>query len=242
MRPLHSALLPLIVLAGLSTAAAADDRQDCARASTDVRIAACTRILSVNPADFNALANRSIAYRANGNYDRALADANAAMRLHSNMAGLYLERGLAYQGKGDHARAIADLTEAIHRDGSLVTAYFARAMSHEAAGNRERAGADLDQAIGLDRNMVAALFIQRGDTARGSGDYDTAIAAFDRAIALNGRWLIAYFGRGTSHQGRGDIERAVSDYRKVLEFEAKSPLEQQRQQDAREQLDKLSRG
>jgi tetratricopeptide (TPR) repeat protein len=242
MRSLVSTFVPLIVLAGLSTPAAADDRQDCARASTEARIAACTRILSSNPADFNALANRGIAYRVNGDYDRALADTNAAMRVNANFAGLYLERGLAYEGRGDHERAIADLTEAIRRDGTLVSAYFGRAMAYEAVGDRDRAGADLDEAMRLDRNLVAGLYIQRGYAAKAARDYDKAIAAFDRAIELNGRWLITYFGRGASYEGRGDIERAVHDYHKTLEFEAKTALEQQRQQEAREHLDTLSRG
>ena len=242
MRSRGSVFLPLVVLTCLSTAAAADDRQDCARGRMDVRLAACTRLLSDNAADFNALANRGIAYRIKGEYDRALADANAAMRLRSDMAGLYLERGLAYQGRGDSELAIADFTEAIRRDGRLANAYFARAMSHEDAGTPALVGADLDVASRMDRNLIAALFIQRGEAAMAMSDYDKAIAAFDRAIEINGRWLIAYFGRGASYEGRGDIGRAIPDYSKVLELEAKSPLEQQRQQEAREQLDKLSRG
>jgi tetratricopeptide (TPR) repeat protein len=229
-------------LAGLSTTAAADDRQDCAQGSPEVRIAACTRILNSNPEDFNALANRGIAYRVNGEYDRALVDANAAMHLNPGTAGLYLERGLAYAGKGYHRLSIADLSEAIRRDGSLVVAHFGRAMAYEAMGELDRADADLDKAVLLDRNLVAALYIQRGYAARAARDYDKAISAFDRAIELNARWLIAYYGRGAAYEDRGDIERAVDDYRKVLEFDAKTAVEQQRQQQAREQLDKLSRG
>lgn len=242
MSALRSTLFPLVVLAGLPTTAAADDRQDCARGSAEVRIPACTRILGANPADFAALANRGVGYRISGEYDRSLDDTTAAMRLRPGMAGLHLERGLAYDGKGDHTRAIADLSEAIARDPSLVSAYFGRAMAYEAVGDRHRAGADLDEGMRLDRNLIGALFIQRGYAANAAREYDKAISAFDNSIEINSRWLIAFFGRGAAYQGRGDIERAVSDYRKVMLFEAKSALEQQRQQEARAQLDKLSRG
>ena len=242
MRGFRSTLVPLIVLAGLSTAAAADDRQDCATGSAEVRIPACTQILADNPADFMALANRAIGYRMSGEYDRSLADASAAMRLRPGMPGLHLERGLAYEGKGDNARAIADLSEAVAGDPSLVNAYFGRAMAYEALGDRQRAGADLDEGMRRDRNLIAGLFIQRGYAANTAREYDKAISAFDRSIEINSRWLIAFFGRGAAYEGRGDIERAVSDYRKVLQYDARSALEQQRQQEARDRLDRLSRG
>jgi tetratricopeptide (TPR) repeat protein len=242
MRSPVSTLVALIALAGLSTAAAADDRQVCARGSADARIAACTRVLNANPADFNALANRGVAYRTNSDYERALADFDAAMRINSSMAGLYLERGLAHEGKGDHARAIADLNVAIRRDASLVSAYFGRAMAYEATGERDRASADIAAAIRLDRNLVAALYMQRGYEANAAHDYVKAVAAFEKTIDLNPGWLSAYFGRGASYEGKGDIERAVADYRKAMQLEAKYPIEQQRQQEARERLDRLSRG
>ena len=229
-----------VVLILLVTKAEADDQQDCATGVSDRRIYACTNILQSNPLDFNALANRGISYNQIGEYDNALVDLNKAMHLNSNIAGLYLERGLAYDGRGDHATAIVDFSEAIRRDPRLVVAHFGRAMAYEASGRGELAMVDLANAMRLDRNMVAALYMQRGYSLTQAAQHDRAIAAFTKSIEIKPDWLLAYFGRGAAYQGKGDTQRSASDYRKCLEFTATTELEQQRQQVAREQLEKLN--
>ena len=227
----------LLVLLAIPTMA--DDRHDCVHGSLDLRIAACTKILDNNPPNFVTLGNRGISYRMTGKYDSALVDLNKAISLNPNIAGLYLERGLAQDGGGDHERAIADFSEAIRRDSSLVQAYFGRAIAYEAEGRLDPSTADLNRATELDRNLVAALYMQRGYALGAARQYDSAIAAFDRAIALGPGWLEAYFGRGGSYEEKGDLDRALADYRKCLELKATTELDRQRQQTAREQLEKL---
>ncbi len=227
----------LIPFSASPSAAAADLRKDCQSG----QIAACTRILQSNPSDISALGNRGIGFRVIGEYDRAVADLNAAVGLDPRIAGLYLERGLAYEAKGEHLVAISDFSEAIRRDPTLVQAHFARAMAHEAAGQRELSVADLGKALHLDQNMVAALHMQRGYELRTARQYEKAISAFDRTIEINSDWLLAYFGRGASFDDKGDSERAAADYRRCVELNAKTELERQRQQVARERLGKLSR-
>ncbi len=95
-----------------SPSAAADLRKDCQSG----QIAACTQILQSNPSDINALSNKGIGFRVIGEYDRAVADLNAAVRLDPRIASLYLERGLAYEAKGEHLIAITDFSEAIRCD------------------------------------------------------------------------------------------------------------------------------
>jgi tetratricopeptide (TPR) repeat protein len=232
-RALATLLTPLSAL----PSAAADLRKDCQSG----QIAACTQILQSNPSDINALANRGIRFRGIGEYDRAVADLNAAVRLDPRIAGLYLERGLAYEAKDEHLLAIADFSEAIRRDPALVQAHFGRAMAYEAGGQRELSMADLNNATRLDQNMVAALHMQRGYELRTARQYDKAISAFDRAIDVGSDWPLAYFGRGASFDDKGDSERAAADYRRTIELNAKTELERQRQQEARERLGRLSR-
>src|SRR5260370_25194772 len=68
-----------------SPSAAADLRKDCQSG----QIAACTQILQSNPSDISALGNRGIGFRVIGEYDRAVADLNAAVGLDPRIAGLY---------------------------------------------------------------------------------------------------------------------------------------------------------
>ena len=232
-----------ILLASLGAPAvvAADSRTDCRTGSPEVRIAACTQILQSNPADFNALANRGVGFRMTGEYDRAVADFNQAMRLDpKNVAVLFLERGLAYEGSSDSQMAITDLSEALRRDSSLVQAYFGRAIAYEAVGQHDLSTTDLREATRRDGNLVAALFVQRGEALRTSHRFEGAISAFDRAIALNPNFPLAYFGRGAAHDERGDIEQAAADYRMFLDFKATADIILQKQQLTRERLEALS--
>jgi hypothetical protein len=75
----------LIPFSASPSAAAADLRKDCQSG----QIAACTQILQSNPSDISALGNRGIGFRVIGEYDRAVADLNAAVGLDPRIAGLY---------------------------------------------------------------------------------------------------------------------------------------------------------
>ena len=229
-------LAALLILFGVSPCVARDVSKDCQSG----RIDSCTQILQSNPADLNALGNRGIAFRVSGDYDRAIADLGAALRINPDIAGLYLERGLAYDAKGEHLLAVRDFDEAIERQPNLVQAHFGRAMAHQAVGQRELSTVDIDSAMRLDRILVAALYMQRGNRLRTIGHYGEAIAAFDRTIDINAGWPLAWFGRAASFDGMGNSERAAADYRKCIELTAKTDLERQRQQEARERLDRLA--
>lgn len=88
--------------------------------------------------------------------------------------------------------------------------------------------------------MVAALYMQRGYELRRAHQFDEAIVAFDKAIDLNPNWPLAYFGRGASYQEKGESKLAAANYEKCLEFNATTELVRQKQQLAREQLEKLA--
>jgi tetratricopeptide (TPR) repeat protein len=64
-----------------------------------------------------------------GDYARASADCNEAVRLKPDFADAYNNRGNAYYGKGDYARAIADYEQALRIDPNVknVAANKARA-------------------------------------------------------------------------------------------------------------------
>jgi tetratricopeptide (TPR) repeat protein len=239
MRPLQilsrRSLTALLILFSVSPCVAADVRKDCQSGQVD----SCTQILQSNPADLGALASRGIAYRVNGEYDRAIADFDAAFRIRPDIAGLYLERGLAYDAKGEHLSAISDFSEAIERKSDLVQAHFGRAIACQAVGQRDQAISDMNNAMRLDRNLVAALHMQRGNQLRAIRQYDEAIAAFDRTIEINATWPLAWCGRAAAFDAKGDSERAAADYRKCIELPEKSDLERQQQREARERLDKL---
>jgi tetratricopeptide (TPR) repeat protein len=75
--------------------------------------AVCSRLLTSNPRNAVAYSNRGGAYYLKGDYHRAMADFDQAIKLDPKLALAYYDRGYAYNNKGDHERAIADLDRAI---------------------------------------------------------------------------------------------------------------------------------
>ena len=80
----------------------------------------------------NAYVVRGNAYTEMGDYDRAIANQNEAIRLDPRLVAAYYNRGMAHRSKGDYARAIADYSEAIRLAPAFAGAYsnrcFARAI------------------------------------------------------------------------------------------------------------------
>ena len=179
MHRFTSILAVVMVTIGLSTGASANDRQECAGQNHELRIAACTRLLIANPADFLAIANRGISYRITADYDRALTDIEAALRMRPNYAGLYLERALVFASTGQNAGAIRDFSEALRRDASLIVAYFGRAMAFEDIGQHERAKAF--GSFGRSASQHAQALQLEGGTE------NSAAAHMKKALATNSR-------------------------------------------------------
>ena len=50
------------------------------------------------------------------------------------------------------------------------------------------------------------------------GQYDAAIADYDRAVALEPNSADRYRSRGYAHIKRGDVDLAIADYTKAIEL------------------------
>ncbi|HAZ48539.1 MAG TPA: hypothetical protein DDW76_34720 [Cyanobacteria bacterium UBA11369] len=89
-----------------------------------------------------ALIGRGYAYFALGDYNKAKADADAAIALNQQSALAYLLQGASLAQLGKHGEAIRILTRAIQLNGNLADAYGWRAVSR--AQNEDISGANKD--------------------------------------------------------------------------------------------------
>jgi tetratricopeptide (TPR) repeat protein len=106
----------LVLLGAIS--AFADVLDDCDQAKDpDLSIKGCTIIIDAGrksaPFAFN---NRGVAYKAKGDYERAIADFSKAIEIDPNYVTAYTNRALTYKDKGEYQLAIADFSKAIELD------------------------------------------------------------------------------------------------------------------------------
>jgi tetratricopeptide (TPR) repeat protein len=106
-------------------------------------------------------------------------------------AEAYYERGLELQHAGELDDARRHFDWAIERDPSLAEAHVARGALHLGQENLEQALQDAERALAIDPTSQAHLL--RGEALRLMGRYEEALAAFDSALALNGRLREATF-------------------------------------------------
>ena len=136
-----------------------------------------------------------------GEFDKALADCDAAIKLDPKTAYNYFARGEAWRAKGDLDKAITEYSEVIRRE-PTPWVYGQRAICRARKGEHDKVIADCDAAIKLDPKYVIG-YQCRGDAWLAKRDLDKAIADFTRAIQLDARNAYAYSRRGWAWSRRG---------------------------------------
>ena len=162
--------------------------------------------------------NRANALSEKGDYDRAIADYDEAVKLDHNLATAYYNRGNAYAEKGDNDHAIADYTEAIRLDPNYGYAYMDRGNVLDDSGQAARAFADYTMAARLNPNDPD-VYYNRGLWYDEQHDYDRAIADYSLALKLNPQYSWAVSNRGLVYMYKGDLPRAMADYAEALRLD-----------------------
>ena len=120
-----------------------DSGERCFSQDGGAAIAACTQAIQSGRFSGAELAsiydNRAIELRQQGEFDRAIADYTAAIRIDAELTGAYAGRGLAYEGKADAENAKVDYRKAL----TLAQKYDDGAWAHETARGRLQALGEL---------------------------------------------------------------------------------------------------
>ena len=172
----------------------------------------------------SAFYDRALSYQRVGQYERAIADFDAAIRYGTSagdarLADAYYGRGVILSQIGDREKSIADYTKAIEFDRRYAAAYFARARQHQQQGNIAAAIADNSSAIEAKPNMADAHY-NKGSLLEQQGRRDEAIAEFTTALELDPADGKAYRRRGFLRYGnaiKGD-DGALADFARAIEL------------------------
>ena len=134
---------------------------------------------------------RALARVAVGQYRRAVADFESAIRSNPRKVAVYNDRGNVFQKLGLTDRAIADFNNVIAGGVRHPGVYTNRGLAWYHKRDYERALADFNAAIALDARFAPAW--EAGGTVRAAqGNYAKAIDNFKQAIKSNPKFVRAH--------------------------------------------------
>jgi tetratricopeptide (TPR) repeat protein len=227
MRCTALAGLLLLVATLLVGPALADDTATCRdeKAAPDQRIEACSHAIDRTKSAGKGLApsynNRGHAFSIKKNYDRAIQDFDAAIRLDPAFALALMNRCQAYYSKRDYDRASGDCNEAVRLNPKLAAAFSIRGDVYRAKGDQDRAIADFNEAIRL-APEAAWAFNDRGLAYREKGDNDRAIADYNRAIQIDPKFSLPLINRADLYRLKGQHDRAIADSTEAIRLDPKN--------------------
>lgn len=156
-----------------------------------------------------------------GEFDKAMPDLNAAIRLKPTAEG-FAHRGYVYQKQRQFDDALADFNQALRLDPQHYLALFLRGLVLGDAGNTKASLSDLDAALALQPDSREVLQA-RGQVHVLRKELDDALADFERCIQLNPKDPAGHTGRGGVNYLKGDFKEAVEDYTQAVDLLPKDP-------------------
>ncbi len=154
--------------------------------------------------------------------DRAISDADSALRLDPDHSLALLARGMAFDAKDDLNRAIADFGRAARLDPENPAAWGFLGLGHRKIGQGAEGRAAARRAIALEARDSLG-YLGRGDALLTLGDNEGAIRAFDEVLRLGPNFL-AYNNRGTTLSHLGQFDRALVDIGEAIRLTPGNPM------------------
>ena len=140
--------------------------------------------------------------------------------IDSSKADYYFDKGLECYNNGDLSGAIFNWTLTIQIDPTDPNAFYSRAIVKNELYTWKSAHKDYDKAIEIAPKFVSAL-INRGGLKDENGDYQGAIADYERVLKLEKleaeEKQQAYFNLGNTYFNLKDKKAACENWHKALE-------------------------
>ncbi|HIK39421.1 tetratricopeptide repeat protein [Thermoleptolyngbya sp. M55_K2018_002] len=165
----------------LETALRQEALQAAQRGDHQEAIALFTMILEQNPSSARDYNNRGLVYFQSGDMERAIADYNQALALDSTLDSVYNNRANYYATQGKFLEAILDYDAALNLNPTNVRAWLNQGITLRELEMHDRALECFDFALRLGR-LEAHIYAERGRTHHLWGDWNAALADYQRAI------------------------------------------------------------
>lgn len=151
-----------------------------------------TQLITRHPnraVDYN---NRGLIYFQSGQKEKALADYNKALQLNPQLDSAYNNRANYYASCGQLAEALTDYEMALDLNPGNTRTWINQAITFRELGLNDLAIENLDMALVLG-GLEEHIYAERGRTYHLRGDWNCAIADYQRA--LTAMRLSGFMGR-----------------------------------------------
>jgi len=194
-----------------------DDAQKCneIKGDPDLTIQYCTTAIQSgelsNENLVPVMANRGYAYYKKRNYDQAISDFSAVIRLDPNIARIYVARGMAYDySERNYDEAIDNFTSAIRLKPNSARYYNKRCWVFVLKGDAESALSDCNKSLELRPDYPTTLD-NRGLAHFALGNNQAALKDFNRTIQLDPTAWSTHLYRARVLEILGNTSQAESD-------------------------------
>ncbi|MBF2078485.1 MAG: tetratricopeptide repeat protein [Synechococcales cyanobacterium T60_A2020_003] len=173
---LHDSDPSMPQLRQLALASAHDGDYECA-------ITTFNHLLNLCPTSAVDYNNRGLVHFQAGHLDRAIADYNTALELDPYLDSAYNNRANYYAAKGDFLDAILDYNLALEINPDNIRAWINQGITFRDLRMYERALKNFNLALTF-KQFEGRIYAERGRTHHLSGDWNWAIADYERACQL----------------------------------------------------------
>jgi len=159
--------------------------------------------------------DRGEEFRKKREFDRAIEEYSAAIRLDPTFTWPYNNRGLTWTAKGEFDKALKDFAEALRLDPKYSFPYNNRGLVWAAKGEWDNAINDYSRAINLDGRYLFAHW-NRGVAWEVRGEISKAIADYAESIQIDPNYAPPYNSiawlRATYHDARYRAGKEAVEY------------------------------
>ncbi len=198
------------------------------------------KALKLDPKCSLAYNNRGYTKYKKGDYEGALADYNKAILLNPKLnialdnkaklldevclkdddefsAKFYLSNGIQEINKGNFLEGLKNIDESLKHNDKSDVAYFYKAIAYHNLNNTDLAYENYTKTIELNKNMVDAYY-NRGQLIL-KDNPKQALDDFVSAVALDSKFIDAYFAIAAVQKNLGQYEDAIKNLDKIIEME-----------------------
>jgi tetratricopeptide (TPR) repeat protein len=176
-----------------------------------------TRLIELDPHYVEYHSDRGALHRRRGELAQSLRDYDRAVEVAVPMAELHFNRASVRAQAGLTRAALADLDYVLELDPAFATAHLTRGSVRLELGDGDGAAADARAGLALtpdDPRLLCLLAL--GLHSDGAGH--EALAAFDRALAIDPEFAPALVNRAVLRCERGELAASDADLTRALEL------------------------